>query len=381
MLFEFGRDDAELIDDIVVDVSKKLIRIWPSKANDDLVGMDSHMHKMRQILCLGIDDVRVVGIWGMGGIGKTTIAEAVYDEIGKKFHHSCFLPNVREGFAKSGEEHMKGKLRESLGTLERLGNRKVLLVLDDVDNFNQIYTLIGKKPSFGGGSRIIVTTRDSHILNGFELEIFKYEPELLSNDEALGLFRRHAFGPNEPSREYDDLSICAIQYAHGLPLALTVLGGFFKNRSVFEWEDELEKLQENPNSGMHSGIQNVLRTSVDALDPFQKNIFLDIACFFKGMHKKYVEIVLDRCGFHARIGLTVLADRALVTISEFGGVEMHDLLQELGREIIHSESPKKPWKRTRLWNYEDVRDVLTQNKVRYMIMHNSCCFHFIYINI
>ena len=61
-----------------------------------LVGMDSHIENMVSLLCIGSDDVRMVGIWGMAGIGKTTIAEAVYQKICTQFEGCCFLSNVRE---------------------------------------------------------------------------------------------------------------------------------------------------------------------------------------------------------------------------------------------------------------------------------------------
>lgn len=54
-----------------------------------------------------IYDVRVVGIWGMVGIGKTTIARAVYDKIARQFEHSCFLENVKERFMKNDAVQMQ----------------------------------------------------------------------------------------------------------------------------------------------------------------------------------------------------------------------------------------------------------------------------------
>ncbi|XP_062001634.1 TMV resistance protein N-like [Rosa rugosa] len=186
----------------------------------------------------GVDDwangVRIVGIWGMGGSGKTTIARAVYDKISCKFEHHCFLQNVREGFMKKGDVLMQGELLSgvlnenvrSLGTLsrdcrgynmimERLSQKKVLLVLDDVDNFAQIETLLGSmKPSFGDGSRIIITTRDAQSLSGVDTT---YSPKLLPDDKALQLFSQYAFRTSQSTSEYNHLSRKLIEYAQGLP--------------------------------------------------------------------------------------------------------------------------------------------------------------------
>ncbi|XP_048439829.1 disease resistance protein RPV1-like isoform X1 [Pyrus x bretschneideri] len=363
-------DDAKLIEKIVEDIFQKLIRISSSK-DDDLVEMDSHMHEMDLLLhpAPEMDDVCVVGIWGMGGIGKTTIARAVYEKIACQFEACCFLDNVKEEFSACGAVHMQEKLLsrilnekvQSLGTLdrgyrmilERLQMKKVLIVLDDVDDVFQIETLLGKQHSFGGGSRIIITTRDKLVLSRADAI---YSPKVLSGDGALELFSQYAFRTKQPKRDYDPLSSRAVRYAQGLPLALKVLGAFLYNKSVQEWEEVLEKLKKIPQRGIH----DVLRTSFDGLDDSEKDIFLDIACFFKGAEKDNATKVLDSCGFYPHTGLRVLIDRALITVSR-ETLEMHDLLEEMGREIVRQESIKEPGKRSRLWNYEDVHHVLTQN--------------------
>nr|XP_028956654.1 disease resistance-like protein DSC1 [Malus domestica] len=362
------KDDARLVEEIVQDIFDKLIHMSSSKG-DGLVGMDSHLDEMNLRLCLGTEDVRFVGIWGMGGIGKTTIARAVYEEIACQFEAYCFLENVKEGFSRHGAIHMQEELLSrilkekvrSLGTLDKgskmirkgLAKKKVFLVLDDVDNIDQIEGLLGKQRSFGCGSRIIITTRDVQLLNGVDAI---YWPKFSSDKEARDLFMQYAFRTNQPTRDHKHLTCHAIEYARGLPLALKVLGAFLDNKSVREWEDVLEKIRKTP----HRGIQDVLRTSFDGLDD-SEDIFLDIACFFKGMKNDYAINILDGCGFYPNSGLRVLIDRSLITISDDGTIEMHDLLEEMGWEIVRQESIKEPGRRSRLWSYEDVHPVLTQN--------------------
>ncbi|KAB2598586.1 TMV resistance protein N-like [Pyrus ussuriensis x Pyrus communis] len=367
------RDDAKLIELIVDDIFDKLINNSSSEKNG-LVGMDSRLQKVDSLLCHEVDDVRFVGIWGMGGTGKTTIARAMYDKINHHFEGRCFLENVKGRFPTidAGEAplDMQAEILSSITNakvgsskilrngfqkmVERVGKKKVLLVLDNVENPFQIEALIGRQPPFGGGSRIIITTRDKQSLSRFGDQMYK--PELLNDDDALELFMQYAFSTKQPTGEYNDLSSQFIKYAQGLPLALKVLGAFLDNKSVLVWKDELKKIARNP----HLGIQKVLRTSFDGLDGLQKEIFLDIACFFKQMKKDYATRIMEGCGFHPHTGLDVLIGRALVTISSDDILEMHDLLEEMGCEIVRRESTREPGRRSRLWSYEDVHHVLAQ---------------------
>ncbi|XP_061998346.1 disease resistance protein RUN1-like isoform X1 [Rosa rugosa] len=375
-------DDVKLIDDVVTDISTQLSNIRESKSDNDLIGMDSHMSEMKHLLrSYQFDDVCVVGIWGMGGIGKTTIARAVYAEMCGDFDHHCFLHNVKEDFKRKGEAGMQEELlyrilREngqhlsSKMIMERLSGTKLFLVLDDVDNSDQIDALLGKQCSFGRGSRVIITTRDRSLLREFDNV---YEPGCLDDNQALELFKKYAFRTSEPSTEddhlsqtsteddlrsqpsteYDELLDHAIKYAQGLPLALKVLGASLYKKSVHEWEVELEKIKKC----QHLGIEGVLRTTFEGLDHLQKTVLLDIACFFKGMKKKYAIEILDACGFFPVSVLSVLADRALVTSTGFYVVlAMHDLLLDMALGIVRRESSL-----SRLSSSDEIEEALTQN--------------------
>lgn len=100
--FAFARSEAELVDVIVKDILKKLENITVSTNFDGLVGLNSRIEKIKSLLCIGRPDFRIVGIWGMGGTGKTTLAGAIFNLIYKEFEGNCFLGNVREESEKGG---------------------------------------------------------------------------------------------------------------------------------------------------------------------------------------------------------------------------------------------------------------------------------------
>ncbi|XP_030971304.1 disease resistance-like protein DSC1 isoform X2 [Quercus lobata] len=255
--------------------------------------------------------------------------------------------------------------------MNRFCCKRVLVILDDVDQLIQLEALVGKRSWFGQGSVIIMTTRDQHLLLRHEVaEEEIYKATLLNDDEALKLFSLKAFKQDYPSEGYELPSQKVIYYARGLPLALEILGSFLFHRNLDAWESLLGRLQECP----ESKISNVLQISYDGLRRTEKKIFLDIACFFKGMTKDRVANILRTLHYKPNIDLDVLVEKSLITISG-GTLWMHDLLQELGKEIVRCESPDEPGGRSRLWLKEDILHLLIDSagteKVESIFLNSS----------
>ena len=82
----------------------------------------------------------------------------------------------------------------------------------------------------------------------------------------------------------------------------------------------------------------MLQLSYDELDDAEENVFLDIAFFFEGENKDHVMRLLDACGFYATIGIETLQDKALVNILKDNKIHMHQLIQEMGWEIVRKDS-------------------------------------------
>ena len=230
-------------------------------------------------------------------------------------------------------------------------------MLDDVNTIEQLEHLIGEQIHLGPGSRVIVTTRDKQILRNVH---GIYEVQKLNLKNSLKLFCLNAFNKIYPKTGYEKLSEMVVGYANGIPLALKVLGSFLCSRSIEAWESALRKLRNYPDLK----IYHVLKLSYDGLDDFERNIFLDIAFFFKGEHKDDVIRFLDSCGFFAAIRIDNLLRKALITISDSNKIQMHDLIEQMGWEIVRQESIKDPGRRSRLRDPEDVYNVLKNNRVR-----------------
>jgi hypothetical protein len=235
----------------------------------------------------------------------------------------------------------------------------VLVVIDDVDELSHIEKLAGCHDWFGPGSRIIITTADVHLLKAHGDGVDSiYEATGLVYGESLLLLSLKAFKTSTPPKVYLELCHNILSYAQGLPLALEVIGSFLCDRSIQEWQSAIDRLKNTP----ERKIVDVLQISFDGLGEKEQEIFLHIACFYKGKDMYRVTQVLDYCELYPKIGLRVLADRSLITISN-NKLWMHDLLQEMGCEIVRRQSPNDPGKRSRLWSHQDIHNVLKKNKV------------------
>ncbi|KAL7257946.1 hypothetical protein ACSBR1_004132 [Camellia fascicularis] len=180
----------------------------------------------------------------------------------------------------------------------------------------------------------------------------------LNDDESLELFSWHTFRQNHPIEGYEEHSKRVVSYCSGLPLALQVLGSSLFQRNLDVWESALKKLKAIPDSQ----ILTKLKISFDSLqDDHDRNLFLDVACFFVDKDKDFTITVLDGCDFYTEVGIDNLIDRCLLIIDQKNKLMMHQLLQDMAREIVRQESTEEPEKRSRLWHHKDAFNVLIEN--------------------
>ncbi|CAN1233562.1 Disease resistance protein RUN1 [Linum perenne] len=362
-------NEATNIEHLVKEISKRLDRKVLSVARNP-VGVRPRAQPVISFLGLDSPGVRVVGIYGMGGVGKTTVAKEVYNSVFNKFEGSCFLSNVREQSMVKGVPYLQRQLLSEILKRkyekidnadrglniirDRLGHKQLLLVLDDVDEMSQVNKVLGNLGWLSEGSRVIITTRTKNLLQPSQF-FWQYEVQELDERDSLQLLCLHAFDRRDPPEDCVDSASQILHYTGGVPLALEVLGCSLHGQTVEIWNSRMEKLKLMANDD----IQPVLKISYDSLDDTVKFIFLDIACFFIGYDKDYVMSILEGCGFFPTDGIHTLMRRCLVKVDYQNKLWMHDLLRGMGREIVRQESPVDPGERSRLWRREDVTDVLT----------------------
>ncbi|XP_052196688.1 disease resistance protein RPV1-like isoform X3 [Diospyros lotus] len=341
------------------------------------VGLDFPIQELMEMLDVTHNVPQVLGFLGTGGIGKTTLAKAVYNKLARHFECRSFISDVRETFAKpDGVLLLQNKLIKDLSTSSVHPNynnndflaeirrifmeKRVMIVLDDVDDAKQLNELAIHREWFFEGSRIIISTKNRDALPTDVVNRI-YEVRTLRPDDSLKLFSYYALRREKPSGTFLKLSEQIVSITGGLPLALQVFGSLlFDKRRLEEWSDALEKLKKIRPDHLH----DILRISFDALDEEEKCIFLDIACLLINLKMKREDVidVMKGCGFRAEIALSTLTARSLIKVNENDELRMHDQIRDMGRQIILQESYSDIGQRSRIWDRGDVLEVLQGQK-------------------
>lgn len=235
-----------MVENIATNVSKKLTQ---ATEFNDLVGMRAHMENMRQLLCLHLDEVRIIGIWGLPGTGKSTVTRLLFNQLSQRFDVSLYIKDIKALYTRPAcydadfmslltDQH--GNQVLNLGVeRERLKHKKVLVVIDNVDMSVQLDAMMKESQWFGPGSRVVIAVQDRNVLEAHRIG-YIYRVALPPDYEAFQIFCMAAFGQKFPKEGFEDLARKVCDIAGRLPLRLKVMGSYFRGMSKQEWIDLID---------------------------------------------------------------------------------------------------------------------------------------------
>ncbi|KAH9750262.1 putative disease resistance RPP13-like protein 1 [Citrus sinensis] len=275
----------------------------------------------------------VIPIIGMGGLGKTTLAQLVYNDkqvedhfnlkawtcVSDDFDVSRLTKSILLSIApgQNVDNHDLNKLQVDLK--KQLFGKKFLLVLDDVWNENYTDWVHLSLPFQAGaqGSKIVVTTRNEEVAKIMSLDQ-AYELKSLSTEDCLSVFAQHSLGTTDFSshKSLEDIGKNIVIKCNGLPLAAKTLGGLLRGkRDRSDWEDVLScKIWDLPEE--RCDIIPALRVSYYYLSAPLKQCFAYCSLFPKDYEFEEEEIILLWCAQSSN------------SISRF---VMHDLISDLAQ--------------------------------------------------
>jgi hypothetical protein len=373
------RDEAQLKTAIVSKVRDHLRASQLSLVAPYQVGLEETSKELIETLNSMEKDVGVLSLVGMGGIGKTTLAKEIYCRFEKNdmFEKNSFLMCVRESAILDLQKQVARDLfGEDVRNMEEFNkcfnrdmDRKVLIVMDDVDQKGQFDQLIPDINKLGPGSRVIITSRDSNVVNNImkngNCKYLRHEMALLSTTDSRHLFNWHAFHSADAIDGFQKLAKKVADACCGLPLALEVIGCFlFDKREECDlestWPQTIKTL------GEEKGILDKLKISYEGLSTeASKLMFLDIACFMIGQRENIAMQIFEACKSDYKgpaPSFKSLKDKCLVKLDEDRRIVVHDLLRDMGRQVVMNQSHHmEKGTPSHLWDPEMVQRVL-QNK-------------------
>ncbi|KAF3538719.1 hypothetical protein F2Q69_00023719 [Brassica cretica] len=262
-----------------------------------LYGIDQRLYQLEgKLFDFKCAESRIVGIVGMPGIGKTSLATAYYNRWNHKLVVHKNILSIRENSKSYGKNWLTNTLLNGQDFNEEadMFRKKILYVLDDVSHKDQVNFLYTKREWIKGGSKIIITTRDKSSIQDLVDDI--YVVPCLNDKEALQLFNIHAFDDQTSSAtgNFSNLSKGFVEYAEGNPRALQEIE---MHNLLCTLGKELDSSYENSSGGRmwehDQTIESLTSVKVKEGTRKMRGIFLDTSKVSNG-------IPLDRDTFVER---------------------------------------------------------------------------------
>ncbi|CAL5391532.1 unnamed protein product [Camellia sinensis] len=319
------------------------------------------------MVALQDSNVKMIGVYGTGGVGKTTMVE----EIGKQVKNGLFdevvvavvsqdanVSNIQGQLADRLNLELKGETE--VGKANQLWNRlnngkKNLIILDDMWQELNLKT-IGIPITDGNNCcKVVITSRIRGVLE--KMHVDRYVPmQVLLEKEAWALFKMKA-GNSVDSPELHDIADAVCKECGGLPVAILAVGAALKDKKKYVWEDVLDQFKDSMLKnivGIDPKVYASLKLSYDRLESSDaKSCFL-LCCFFPEDTNISIEVLARHCIARSLLGqntntlrrasrrvlavVDILKDACLLLEGKYENfVKMHDVIRDVAVSIAKDD--------------------------------------------
>ncbi|XP_051115952.1 late blight resistance protein R1-A-like [Andrographis paniculata] len=359
-------------------LSREASLATPALSKNTIVGLDKHVEAIVDLLTRDEPALQIIPIVGMGGIGKTTLAKAVFDSqctvdhfdrcIWLTISQEYTVENILEGLLNDGKIKKRYASRDGLreALYKELFDRRYLIVLDDVWSDQAWNDLRMCFPNNNNRSRVMMTTRLQNVAGCLSHHNF-YSMTFLDENESWNLFCRTIFGKEDfPNQELEEFARKIVKSCKGLPLEIIVIGGLLAKSDMSReyWMSVARNVSSYANFEDGEHCFKILSLSYNNLPIHLKPCFLFMSSYredsvihvneliLKWIASGYIRAVNEKSLEDIAMDyINDLSSRNLIvvhSIQKFGMIKLkcgiHDLLRDMCRKEFDKEqfipSPK-----------------------------------------